>query len=177
MLSHKQKAHLSQLASRAYHRAAAMARGRGEPAWDMSYKAVNEYRHAEVIKAVGKNGLRCCSQLDYKAVEGHFLNLLGQVKPAFRAHMRSATEPHRQAEAILTIAIRQAADVGITAAYAEAICKTQNKCHILECDEKQLWNLIYTIRNRAAARRRARESEIRSDRSVRSVPSHHQEAA
>ena len=38
-------------------------------------------------------------------------------------------------------------------AYVEKICRNQNKCSVLEASEKQLWRLIYTVRNRAAAKR------------------------
>src|SRR4051812_39726153 len=63
-LSDTQKRLLSQLSARAYSKQSALARGRGvQP--DMSYKAYDEFRHAQVALATGKAGLRCCSQDDY----------------------------------------------------------------------------------------------------------------
>ena len=88
-LTHDQKRYLSQLASRAYKRQTAIARGRGESLAGGKYDglaqtaAEQQYRHDQVALATGKLGLRCCSQDDYKEVEGHFLDLLGNHAAAF----------------------------------------------------------------------------------------------
>jgi hypothetical protein len=146
-LSNLQKRHLSQMARRALNRAAALARGRGETF------AVDEqtYRREEVIRACGKHGLRCCSQDDYKTIEAHFLDLLGDHGQAFNAQVQAATEKRRQAEAVL---VRELAKAGLHISYANAICQRQFRCTIFDATERQLWNLVYTIRNRAAAKRR-----------------------
>ena len=144
-LTNEQKRHLAQLSERAFNRAAAQARGRGETV-DTSTKARTAWRHAEVVKACGKLGLCCCSQLDYKAVEAHFLDLLGEHGRAFNAQMRAATEERRQAEAILSNACKRA---GLHLNYAAAICQNQFKCSLFDASTDQLWKLIFTVRNRA----------------------------
>lgn len=54
------------------------------------------FRHAHVAIATGKLGLRCCSQDDYKRVEAHFLDLLGETGKALNAHLRAETNSRRQ---------------------------------------------------------------------------------
>lgn len=146
-LTKDQKRYLSQLARRALNIVRALARGRGET-FDVKEE---DWRHEEVIAACGKHGLRCCSQDDYAAVKAHFLDKLGQHGDAFNAQVRAATEKRRQAEAVL---VRECEKAGFKLAYADAICRTQNKCGLFDATEKQLWHLIYTVRNRAAAKRR-----------------------
>ncbi len=140
-LSHRQKSYLSQLARKA---------------WEMAEREVGtpeEFRHDEVARACGKIGLRCCSQGDYKRVEAHFLFLLGEDGQALNAHLRAETEPKRQAEAVLR---RNLAECGLPWSYAEAICRQQNKgAGISEVPERRVWNLVFTVRNRGAARRKA----------------------
>jgi hypothetical protein len=150
-LTRRQKGYLAQLATRAFNLEVARARGRecGEMRSDAA--AQEAWRHEEVGKACGKEGLRCCSQLDYRAVEGHFLGLLGETKRAFSAHLASATEGRRQAEAVLS---RELTRAGLSPGYVETICQRQYRCSVLDAGEKQLWSLVYTVRNRAAARRR-----------------------
>ena len=147
-LSKVQKRYLSQLARRALNQVRALARGRGE-----EFTATDDdWRHEEVIVACGKAGLRCCSQDDYKIVEAHFLERLGAHGAAFNAQVRAATEKRRQAEAVLC---RELAAAGLRLGYAAAICERQNKCTLFDATERQLWHLVYTVRNRAAAKRRS----------------------
>ncbi len=150
-LTNRQKVHLARLAWRAQNRVEALARGRGE---EVAEVGAEEWRHAEVVKACGKKGLRCCGQGDYKAVEAHFLELLGEHGAAFAAEVRAATEDRRQAEAVL---VRECAKAGVKLAYAEAICQRQFRLGLYDASERQIWCLVYTVRNRAAARRRTTE--------------------
>lgn len=143
-LSHKQKSYLSQLARRA---------------WDMAEREVgtpDEFRHAEVILACGKAGLRCCSQDDYKHVEAHLLDLCGEPARAFNAHVAAVTQPVRQAGAVLARACREA---GVELGYAAAICQRQFRCGLADANERQLWNLVFTVRNRGLARKRAAQPQ------------------
>lgn len=171
-LTNDQKRILSQLSDRAFRFLGAKARGRGEqwPPPDLSpsplegeragercpseSEILRRFRHAEVAKATGKLGLRCCSQDDYGNVKAHFLNLLNEPGKAFTAHVAGANNDDRIAEWKLDQEIRAAADVGITRRYAEEICKRQHGCTILEASTKQKWNLMFTIKNRASARRK-----------------------
>ena len=160
-LTNDQKRYLSQLATRAFNRQTAMARGSLQTATGqtaiippgMSYSAaVDEYRRVQVIAACGKAGLRCCDQNDYKLVEGHFQELLGNSGAAFNAQVRAATETRRLVEFKITAACEE---FGFSVSYANKICTAQNHGRTLEqVEEKQLWNVFYTIRNRGNARKR-----------------------
>lgn len=177
-LTNGQKAYLAQLSDRAFRFEGAKARGRGEqwppvelvgrdsvePSKDQgsteSHPTVSEseilrrWRHDAVVKACGKLGLRCCSQDDYKLVEAHFLNVLNEPGKAFKAHVRAQGNDERIAEWKLMQAIKEAEPCGINRAYAEAICKRQYGCTIIEASAKQKWNLMFTIKNRASAKRK-----------------------
>lgn len=154
-LTNSQKRYLSQLARRALNQVRALARGRGE-----TFEVDEEtWRHEEVITACGKHGLRCCSQDDYKTVEAHFLDRLGAHGAAFNAQVQAATEKRRQAEAVL---VREIEKAGLHLNYANAICQRQYRCTIFDATEKQLWTLVYTIRNRAAAKRKSAVSGQKS---------------
>ena len=155
-LTKGQKSYLSQLAARAYNRQAALARGRGEVFAGGKYDALaqtaaeQKYRHDQVALACGKLGLRCCSQDDYKEVEGHFLELLGNHGAAFEAKVKAATETRRVIEYKITEVCRE---FGFHLSYANKICCGQNHGRGLEeVEEKQLWNVFYTIRNRGLAK-------------------------
>ena len=152
-LSNRQKSYLSQLANRAFNRACAIARGQGQDLESVDKAAAAEkFRHTEVAKATGKLGLRCCSQDDYKLVEGHFLELLGNSGAAFNSQLKAATEPRRVIEFKITEACRE---FGFAISYANKICISQNHGNGLEAvGEKSLWNVFYTIRNRGLARKR-----------------------
>ena len=156
-LTKGQKSYLSQLAQRAFLRQCALARGRGEVFADGQYEglavsvAQEKFRHAQVAQASGKLGLRCCSQDDYKLVEGHFLELLGQPGAALKAQVRAATETRRVIEHKI---VQACAEFGFAMSYAHKICTSQNHGQGLdEVGEKQLWNVFYTIRNRGNARK------------------------
>jgi hypothetical protein len=149
-LSRHQKRELSQLAARAFALQVLRARKRGESV-DTTVAAQEQWRHDEVAKACGKFGLRCCSQDDYLSVKAHFLDLVGQPDLAFNAHVKSMSEPKRQAFAVL---MRSLNEFGLMRGYAEAICRNQFKCPLDSASEKQLWCLVYTIRNRGTKRGR-----------------------
>lgn len=143
-LSNRQKRDLSKLASRLFALEAARARGRGEtPA--TSKAAGDAFRRDQVAAACGKLGLRCCSQDDYKLVEAHFLNLLGESGQAMNALVKHQTNPRRVAEYKLVQACEQA---GLNLAYAAKICWHQFKCSLEDANEKQIWCLIFTMKNR-----------------------------
>lgn len=138
-LSTKQKKYLAQLARQAF-------KVRGTPGADF-----DAWRHDEVAKAVGKAGLRCCSQLDYKAVQAHFLDMTGRSGQAMTALVQHQSEPRRQAEAVL---LRELTNAGLHLNYANSICNAQFKCTLFDATEKQIWCIVYTIRNRASRKRR-----------------------
>lgn len=104
-----------------------------------------DWRREEQFKAVGKLSLRDCTQADYKRLEARFLRLGGEEGDAMRAETRAGTEDKRLAFYKLEEACTGA---GLAMSYAAAICRNQFKCGLNEATAKQLWNLMFTIRNR-----------------------------
>ena len=111
----------------------------------------DEHRHAECLRAVGKPGLTACVQDDYKPLLAHFLSLTGEDGAAYHAALDAGTEPKRVALFKLGEALGKA---GLPMAYAAAISRRQHHCEPADLNVKQLWQLIYTINARGAARRR-----------------------
>jgi hypothetical protein len=143
-LNNDQKRILAKLATRAFQRECALARGRGErPQTDTP--AATAFRRREVVRATGKAGLRCCSQDDYGAVKGHFLNLLGEAGQAFEAIHHGEGNARRIAEFKLLKACETA---HLPLSYVAKICANQFKCALEEATEKQLWCLMFTVQNR-----------------------------
>lgn len=104
-----------------------------------------EWRQEQQFKAVGKQSLTECVQDDFLPVKAHFLNLAGKSVPAMNAHLEHQTEPERIAMHKLAEAL---AVIGKPMAYAAAICRNQNKCELSEANSKQIWRLVFTIKNR-----------------------------
>lgn len=156
-LTNGQKGYLAQLATRARNRGAALARGRGDV---VGLPSNEEFRHAEVIKACGKAGLRCCSQDDYKLVEGHFLELLGQHGAAFNAQVRAATEPRRVAESKV---VSQCQKMGKSLNYADGICRRMSKgLGLFDVGEQMLWKVFYALRYQNGDARRGKRAQAGS---------------
>jgi len=145
-LSKTQKRYLSELSRKAWAKAGPELDGISEA----------DFRHQEVAAACGKLGLRCADQNDYKLVEGHFLEKLGRHGAAFNAQLRAATETRRLVEHKITGACTE---FGFHLSYADKICRAQNQGRGLdEIEEKALWRIFYTVRNRGLARRRGAPS-------------------
>lgn len=117
----------------------------------------DEWRHSEVTKACGKNGLRCCDQDDYAGLKAHFLDAAGASGAAFNWHVRAQSQGDRVAMAVLR---RECGAAGVKVAYAAAICLRQFRCTLEDASEKQIWSLVYTVRNRAAAKRRKEKVHV-----------------
>lgn len=141
-LTSAQRQRLAHIARRAWTH----ARDRGH-----THDDPDTWRHGQVLQAVGLPGLRQLTQQHFRAVRGHFLQLLGHHRPALSDIIASAGEGHRQALFILT---RECKARSLPLAYPAAIARTQfQNPHLNELTEKQLWCLIYTIRNRRKANR------------------------
>lgn len=138
-LSNKQKFILVNMSRKAW-RAKRPAGVAGE-----DWMSEEDFRHEEVARAVGKAGLTCCGQSDYKALMAHFYALLGDERRAVAAHMDAETEPRRAAEAAVMNACQRA---GVQMRYAEAICRNVYKCGLMEAATNQLWNLRRIILSR-----------------------------
>ena len=133
-LTHAQKGYLSQLARQAWHRSG-----------QMDEICEENYRREQVGLACGKAGLRCCSQDDYGAVKGHFLNLLGETEKAFHAVHHGEGNARRVAEFKVVQTCR---DAGLELAYAAKICTNMFKCSLDDASADQLWKLMFTVKNR-----------------------------
>jgi hypothetical protein len=144
-LSNQQKGVLAQVARRAYDRLVA-----GN---EISNIKFDDWRRDECERAVGKPGLRECDNGHYNRLLSHFESLAGEDGRALNALVREQTEPKRQAEAVLLSELRKA---NLPLTYAEKLARDKFRgVGVLDCDARQLWQLIYTVRNRAKAKRRA----------------------
>lgn len=151
MLSNDQKRILSNLARRAFNLEGAKARGRGET-WDGSATAEVDWRHAQVGKAVGKIGLRCCDQADYKIVEAHFLALLGETGKAMNALVRSQTNERRQIEHKICEVL---ATMRKPINYAASTCKQMFRTSLEDASVDQLWRIFYALNKQATKQKKA----------------------
>lgn len=152
MLKPWQTRHLALLALRAFRLECAKARGRGEqPATDKA--AFEAFRHDAVIRAVGKAGLRCCGQGDFKFVEAELLNILGETGKAFEAQLRAQTENRRQVEWKIC---RLCEEIGRPITYAAAICRTMYRgLDLEEASDSQLWNVYFKLKKQQTRLRHA----------------------
>lgn len=136
LLDNRQKAAIGQLA----RKAAARQGLRFE-----STKVFDAWRRGEQLAAVGKESLRGCSQNDYKPLMAHFYALAGESGAAFDAQLMSQMEPKR----VALFKLGQMCDgAGVTMGYAAAIARARWKCAIDDLEPKQIWQLVFTIKNR-----------------------------
>lgn len=152
-ISREQKTRLVLLAREAYQAQPGLVRGQTK--FDL-------WRHQQAIKCCGRRVSEAL-QGDFLPLKAHFLNLAGKPVAAMRAHMRRETEPQRVALHKLT---RECAAKGLSIAYAATICHAQYRCALEEANEKQLWRLFFTIRNRkpkAAAPATTNYADINDD--------------
>jgi len=113
------------------------------------YKAVEEWRRAEQKKAFGLESLTDAYQADYPKIKAHFESLAKESGRALNTHFRAAFNGKRQYRWLLDKAL---AEAGLQTGYAAAICRTQFKCDLDEASETQLKMLLFTVRNRGAAK-------------------------
>jgi hypothetical protein len=136
-LSHEQKAAICILAREAADRIGLVFHGAAD---------LREWRCEQQFLAVGKESLTDCVQADYLKLKAWFLNLKGESGRAVKTHLRDAVQEK-------TIALHKlkesCADRGLKLSYAETICRSQFKCDLDQANAKQLWNLNFTVRNRA----------------------------
>ena len=103
----------------------------------------DEWRKAEVAKACGKLGLRCCGQADYNKVRAHFHRKLGHTGAANHAMQRSASDGRRTVEYKIGVVLRQL-NAGIS--YANGACRKINHgISLEEASEKQLWKVFFAL--------------------------------
>lgn len=113
-----------------------------------SFLPFADWRQMEQQNAVGKDSLRDCTQADYLSLVAHFEKLKGEDGRAVQAHLRSQVKDQALALFKLKEACRERA---LDLAYPAAICRRQFKCTLEEASPNQLWNLLFTIKNRRNA--------------------------
>jgi hypothetical protein len=122
------------------------------------------WRHQQTMICAERPGLTHCRREDYNFVKGHLLRLLGAERGAASCEVRGATEPRRQALAKLRAECAAARGVlGHPEAYVEAIAKAKFKTVDIERElaANQIWQLIFSLRNAAARKRRPGGKERR----------------
>lgn len=114
------------------------------------------WRRLHCRMAVERAGLRDCTNEDYLPLRAHFLGLLGARQAAERTRWAAANEPVRAAMFRLRREMEAARlRIGNPEAYVQSISRCKFKCLIEECNEKQLWTLVFDIRRAAQKRRKA----------------------
>lgn len=103
------------------------------------------WRREEQSKACGVRSLRAATQAHYGRLLAHFQALAGREAQAARTRARDADNDRRIARWKLDQALRER---GLQVGYAAAICRTQFRCALDEAEAKQLWKLVFTVRNR-----------------------------
>jgi len=142
-LSHNQKAKLAIAARSAFdkhHKAGLIDNG----------QTFDDWRHAECSAATDGRvgGFREATQRDYRLLRGHFANLNGDGATAIQDAIHGSPDEADldQARAILRRECRTKGHA--YPEYPAAICRQQYKRPLSEASIKQLWSLIYTVRNR-----------------------------
>lgn len=134
LLSKEQRQILARLARRAWGMV-----GGGQP--------FDAWRHTECRRACGRR-ISEATQPDFLPLRAHFRYLAGDAAGAFQDHMRSQDEPRRVALRKLE---RECSASGLRLDYPAAICRRQFRCDLADASPKQLWNLVFTVRNRRPA--------------------------
>lgn len=156
LLSRTQKAEIGQLATQAWRvweGREAFLEANGELSTSACFSA---WRHWQQGLACGRQSLRECTGEDYQLLRAHFLKLAGLEASARRAEERHISNPQRIARYKLRKALAAA---GLPENYAAAICRRQYRCTLDDASERQLWCLVYTVRNRRHSARETRPAK------------------
>ena len=142
-LSKLQKARLAQLARAAFDYQSA----RGE----LSGITADQYRHDECERATGCAGLRDCNASHYETLAAHFSDLAGHPDVALNHHLRGESNKRRQLLHVITQALAQH---HLPIEYAASISLDKFHAPIDDLDERQLRQLLVTIKARVSKRRK-----------------------
>jgi hypothetical protein len=146
-LTKDQKAALAIIAAKAYKKHAAVNEGLSK---------INDWRAEESIKACGRR-ISEAEQRHFSLIKSHFANIAGEAGKAFNSAMRAGTEDVRIARAVL---VKECAKAGLELSYPGAICFNQFKRSLEDATAKQLWCLVFTVRNRSkTGRQKAQEQK------------------
>lgn len=103
-----------------------------------------EWRREQSLKAAGVR-ISTARQSDYAVLRAHFLDLLRQYTRAFRTLV--AAEKNKARIALFHLK-KSCAERDLPLSYPESICRRQFRCYLDEATAKQIWCLVFTIRNR-----------------------------
>lgn len=140
-LSKLQKAKLAQLARRAWEYVGSKS---AEP-----LPPLDDWRRAEIFKAVGRHGLTECVNAEFNPVAAHFHSLLGEDGIAMNELLRAGTEQRRQMEVVL---LRELERAGLPQSYAEQISRARWGLNVADLDDSQIKQLLFTIKSRVRAK-------------------------
>jgi hypothetical protein len=127
----------------------ARARALGLP-WDDSNAGFDTWRRSWLGFKVGKRGLRCCSQADYRDIIAHCWDARGRLDIA-QSMLQEDPQANEMRQVLWKIRA-EAKRANLPPEYAGAICERQYGCTIQEASLRQLWSLFYTMRNRVNKR-------------------------
>lgn len=158
-LTKKQKAVICDLANQAF--AAQEKWGQVSVPTGVSRSSViADWRRAKQIDTVGLASLTACDQRHYNALVTVFAHLAGRSADAFRSSMREDKPGQALGQAE---GVRQAlwhlktnceANGLAYPAWPLALAKDKFRAHALEdLSPKQIWQIIYTVRNRASKKK------------------------
>lgn len=115
------------------------------------------WRRCEQGKVLGggRQSLTQADQTEYARLMAHFARLTGVEALAEQWERRALADGRNRAECHLHEALKRA---DLKLEYAAVICRAQNRCELAEASERQLWRLVYTLRNRGRALAKGREA-------------------
>lgn len=131
-LSNEQKAALCILARSAYD-------------LQFSPEDLQSWRHSQQLLACGKSSLCDCTQADFLLIKAHLQRLAGEEGEALRTENRHSVQDVKLAMFKLRATC---AERGVNLGYARTICRSVCKCELDAASHKQIWRIIFTIRNR-----------------------------
>lgn len=111
--------------------------------------AFDDWRHSQVLAAVGRPGLRACANSDYCALVAHFAALAGREDEALRWLLRADGDRRRRIETRLVAAMERG---GYGPSYAQRIARDKFGRAVEDLDERELVDLSRTITARGSAR-------------------------
>jgi len=144
-LSILQKREIAQLARRAYDAWSEREAFEAINAEQSKTACFEAFRHVEQGKACGVQSLRACTQAHYGRLVAHFQAMGGNAAAATRTLVRDADNDRRIARYKLDHALQER---GLREEYAAAICRRQYHCGLDGANARQLWSLVFTVRNR-----------------------------
>ncbi|MDF3129265.1 hypothetical protein P0Y35_08665 [Kiritimatiellaeota bacterium B1221] len=159
-LSKKQKAEICILAQKAWKKGAG-AEWKGGLNEGVSETALfRAWRREQQQSACGMSSLTTClHEADFPRLMAHFCTLAGEHDQAGYWLERLLEDGRNR---VLHILKRETARFDLAwPGYPGAICRRQYKCGLGAASEKQLWALVYTVRNRGTRKKKKPNGERR----------------